>query len=295
MNKVLLANLLAAFSALGAGVAIVATRFIIDETDPATLAFLRFGIGAICLLPFLIAGFRRQSIPPADWLPIVLLGVLFFGVFSWLLNASLQYTTAAHGAVGLATMPILTLLLASMFGRETMTRIKLLSVFLAFVGVTVAVSDSLFTAPAGPNQLLGDGLMLLAAFTAAVYSIFAKPYIARYGAIFFTALAMVIGVASLAVVVGYTGGLSAWPQFSPLTWGVIIFLGVVGGAIQFASFIWALRWISASRAGIALTLTPISAFLVAWPVLGEAITIQAVIGLILIITAIFLINRPSKS
>jgi len=295
MNKVLLAQLLAAFSALSAGVAIVATRFIIDETDPATLAFLRFGIGAICLAPFLVAGFRRQKVARSDWLAILALGILLFGIFTWLFNSSLQYTSAAHGAVGLATMPILTLLLAWMFGRESMTKVKLISVVLAFAGVTVAVSESLFDAPAGGNQALGDGLMLLAALSASVYTIFAKPYIARYGAIFFTALVMAIGVASLAVVVGYDGGLVEWPDFSPINWGIVILLGIVGGAIQFAAFIWALRWISASSAGIAMTLSPISAFLVAWPVLGEAITVQAVIGLILIVAAIFLINRPSKS
>ncbi|MDP7101084.1 MAG: DMT family transporter [Rhodospirillales bacterium] len=291
MNKVLLAKFLAAFSALSAGFAIVATRLIIAETEPVTLAFLRFSIGAVCLIPFLIVGFRRNPIVRADWLPVLLLGITLFGIFTWLFSSSLKYTTAAHGAVGLASLPIVTLILAWLFGREQMSRIKIFSVVLAFLGVTVAVSDSLFAEAAGKDLLLGDILMLLATLAVAVYTVFAKPYIARYGPFFFTALAMVVGVTSLAFVVGYNGGLSAWPQFSPLGWWLLIFLGVIGGAIQFTAYIWALRWIPPSQAGIALTLTPISAFIIAWPALGEPITIEAVIGLALVLTAIFLINR----
>ena len=42
MNKILLAKFFAAFSSLSAGSAIVATRFVISDTDPATMAVLRF-------------------------------------------------------------------------------------------------------------------------------------------------------------------------------------------------------------------------------------------------------------
>ena len=56
MNKIILAKFLAALSSLSAGCAIVATRFVIPDTDPVALAVLRFGIGALCLTPFLIAG-----------------------------------------------------------------------------------------------------------------------------------------------------------------------------------------------------------------------------------------------
>jgi len=294
MNKALLAKFLAAFSALSAGVAIVVTRFIIAETEPVTLAFLRFGIGAICLTPILVMGYRRNPIAREDWLPVIGLGVMLFSVFAWLFSSSLKYTTAAHGAVGLATLPIITLFMAWIFGRESMTRIKMFCVILAFIGVTVAVSDSLFSEAAGSNQLLGDVLMLLAALAASIYTVFAKPYLARYGPLFFTSLAMLIGVACLAIVVGFSDGFSSFPPFTALNIWLLLFLGVIGGAIQFTAYIWALRWIAPSQAGIALTLTPISAFIIAWPVLGEPITFEAVIGLILVLTAIFLINRQPK-
>ena len=197
MNIVLAAKFLAAFSALIAGIVIVATRLIISETEPETLAFLRYGIGAVCLIPFLIAGFRRQPIARSDWLPVLLLGVVLFAVFPYFFNAALKYTTAAHGAVATAAAPIITLTLAWAFGRETMSGLKSFSVILAFLGVTLAVSDSLVTGEDGNDQLLGDVLMLLAALAVSIYTVFAKPYIERYGPIFFTAFMMLMIVSPL--------------------------------------------------------------------------------------------------
>jgi drug/metabolite transporter (DMT)-like permease len=45
--------------------------------------------------------------------------------------------------------------------------------------------------------------------------------------------------------------------------------------------------------GISLTLAPISAFIFAWPVLGEVISYQSIVGLILVVSAIVIMNRQT--
>jgi Permeases of the drug/metabolite transporter (DMT) superfamily len=62
-------------------------------------------------------------------------GVL--GFFPWAFSAALQYTTAARGAIGIATIPIQTLIVAAIFGREKLTRRNLLSVALGFAGIAI--------------------------------------------------------------------------------------------------------------------------------------------------------------
>jgi drug/metabolite transporter (DMT)-like permease len=64
----------------------------------------------------------------SDLATLAALGALFFGLFPWAFSASLYYTTASRGAISLATIPIQTLLVAVFFGRETLTRNKILSV-----------------------------------------------------------------------------------------------------------------------------------------------------------------------
>ena len=288
------AKFLAAFSSLSAGISIVGTRLILPETDPQTMAAIRFGIGALCLMPFLIVGFRKNPIAPADLPAIIFLGALFFGLFTFLFNASLALTTAAHGAVGLATSPIITLVFAWVLGREVMTKMKMICVVLAFLGVGVAVSDSFVATASGTDILIGDSLMLLAALTVSIYTIYAKPYIVKYGGIYFTGVVMAIGVFSLTTVSPLVGFPIRVPDFTIVEWGVMLFLGVIGAAVQFAAFIWALGRIPSSTVGITLTLSPISAFIFAWPVLGEAITYQALIGLVFVVSAILIMNRQPE-
>ena len=136
--------------------------------------------------------------------------------------------------------------------------------------------------------------MLMAALIVSIYSIFAKPYIMKYGGIYFTSVVMLIGVVCLMAVCQLIGKPVQIPDFSMIDWGVMAFLGVIGAAIQFTSYIWALGRITPSTAGISLTLAPISAFIFAWPVLGEEISYQAILGLILVIAAIVIMNRQPQ-
>src|SRR6266511_702745 len=53
INTYTLANLAAATAALSAGASVVATRLLVGETDPVTLAFYRYVIAAGCLAPVL--------------------------------------------------------------------------------------------------------------------------------------------------------------------------------------------------------------------------------------------------
>jgi drug/metabolite transporter (DMT)-like permease len=46
--------LAAAFASVFFGASVTATRFVVAELDPLTLAFLRYLIGALCLLPFIL-------------------------------------------------------------------------------------------------------------------------------------------------------------------------------------------------------------------------------------------------
>src|SRR3954453_3757109 len=92
-------------TALG-GTAIVATRFLAGAADPITIAVLRFAGRAVLLL--LLALIKREGWPgQRDWPAGIGLALLFFGLFPVLFNAALIYTTAARGALGRLTTPLI--------------------------------------------------------------------------------------------------------------------------------------------------------------------------------------------
>ncbi len=98
-------------TAILVGSAMVATRFVIDQTHPVSLALWRYLIGFCCLLPPVLLS-PRVRFERRDLLPIGLLGITQFGILIALLNYALQFIPSARAALIFATLPLLTMILA---------------------------------------------------------------------------------------------------------------------------------------------------------------------------------------
>ncbi|MBS0246688.1 MAG: DMT family transporter [Proteobacteria bacterium] len=286
MNRTVLAHLAALTAALSAGTAVVATRYVIGETDPLALVFYRYVISVACFAPALPLIWPRHRIEWTEYAKIAAFGILFFVLFPWAFNASLKLIPAARGAVGLATIPIQTMLVAAIFGRERLTAARVAGVLLTFCGIVAAFGTAAFGQ--GGDTAVGDGLMLLGVLCAAVYSVFGRATLMRHGAVFVTASAMAFAVLALLPVMAFGGGLTALPAFSAKGWIAVIFLGTVGGALQFSLFMWALRWLSPTTTVLYLTLNPIAAMALGTLILGEHLKPELVLGLGLVLTGIFI-------
>ncbi|MBS0561307.1 MAG: DMT family transporter [Proteobacteria bacterium] len=287
MKTNLLAHVAAAAAALSAGAAVVCTRFVIGETDPISLVFYRYLISVICFMPILPAIWPRHRLAVSDYAKIALLGFLFFVLFPWAFNASLRQIPAARGAIGLATIPIQTLLVATAFRRERLTAAKIGGVLTAFLGIVVAFGTGA-VADGASGHIAGDGLMLLGGACGAVYSVFSRATLMRHGPLFVTALAMMFAVAALFPFVAVQHGRFVVPAFSPHGWIAVMFLGTVSGAMQFSLFMWALRWLPPTTTVLYLTLNPIAAMVLGIVVLGESLTSGLIAGMALVISGIVL-------
>ncbi|MGJ5180551.1 DMT family transporter [Bradyrhizobium oligotrophicum] len=285
MNKSLAAHAAAAAAALSAGTAVVATRFVIGETDPISLVFYRYLISVICFAPILPMLWPRAGLDAIAYGKIAGFGILFFVLFPWTFNAALQYNPAARGAVGLATIPIQTLLVATAFGRERLKASKAMGVLLAFSGIAVAFGAAAFARSDG-SYLAGDGLMLLSGLCAAISSVFGRSTLMRHGPLFVTALAMAFAVTALAPFVVVKGAGAVLPVFSFRGWMAILFLGSVAGALQFSLYMWALRWLPPTTTTLYLTLNPITAMVLGIALLGERLTLELVVGMMLVLVGI---------
>jgi drug/metabolite transporter (DMT)-like permease len=186
--------------------------------------------------------------------------------------------------VGLATIPIQTLLVAAAFGRERMTTAKVAGVLLAFSGILVAFGAGAI-GDADASYFHGDALMLLGALCAAVYSVLSRPTLMRCGPIFVTALAMAFAVIALAPVVAVKDGVGL-PAFTLKGWLAVAFLGSVAGTLQFSLFMWALRWLPPTTTVLYLTLNPITAMVLGIILLGETLTFALMAGMALVLMGI---------
>jgi drug/metabolite transporter (DMT)-like permease len=279
-----------ASSGLG-GTSIGATRYLVNAIDPLAIGSFRFGIGFLLLLP--LAWLKGGRWPVRrDWLGTAGLGVLYFGLFPILFNASLIFTTAARGALALSTLPLLTMLVGAALGSEALTTRKTIGVLVAMSGVALALLSGLSTAPDGAWR--GDLLMVAAALCMALYSIWSKPLIRRCGPIPFTAVSMGIGAASLIALSWWRGSFAPVASFGAAQWSAAFYLGAFGAALTFYLWAFALERTTPTRVAISVTVNPITASAVGALLLHEPIGWNLALGIVTVFAGIWIATTTKR-
>lgn len=278
------------------GGSVAATRYVVHETDPVTLAFLRFVLSSLCLAPFVLLG-RRVRIQTPDLVRIALLGCVVYVGFPLMFNAGLQYVTAARGAVILSTVPLFTLAVARLLGHEVLTSLKLGGGALAVIGTVIALGDKAELGVDIEKVWIGDLCMFGAVIAGAIYNVLARPYLHRYPVEQVTLIGMATGTVVLFVLAVTTQDLllTGLPEISTGGWISIAFLGTLGSALAFYLWHWALERTTPSRVAVFGSLNPLAAMLLGLFILSEPITPPFLVGLIFVIGGIFVVNYVPKS
>jgi drug/metabolite transporter (DMT)-like permease len=230
-------------SGLG-GTAAAITRYLAGNTDPITLAILRWGIGFLCVLPATVL-LKAKWPQRRDWPAVAALGFCFFGVFFVLYNIAISYTTAARASLALATLPLHTMVVAALLGIEPLTMRKSVGVGIAVLGVVAALASGLSTAP--PGAWRGELIMTGAVLCMAFYNVWSRPFMQRSSALGFLTVGMGTGAAALILVGSMSGSVAVLSHFTTPQWIAGLYLGVAGGALAFILWVMALERATPTR------------------------------------------------
>ena len=281
----------AAATGIQVGSAIVATRFVVDQTGPASLAFLRYLIGLCCLAPpaLLVASVRFER---RDLLPIGLLGVVQFGVLITLLNYGLRFIPSARAALLFATMPLLTMVLAAVLGRERLTPTEILGVLSTIVGVGLALGEKALLADSGPEGWIGETAVLASALSGAVCSVLYRPYLRKYPPLSVSAYAMLASVVVLGALAAREGFFDSLPSFTAGGWLAVLFIGASSGGGYYL-WLWALRHASPTKVTVFLALSPVTATGLGALLLAERTSTTSLLGLACVAFGLWLAHRQT--
>lgn len=274
------------------GASVVATRFVVAQTAPVVLAFLRYVIATLCMLALL----RRSAFMPMvarDRWQVALLGVLFFGVFPWSFSASLTHLPAATVALVVATNPLVTLALSAVRGTERLSARALAGQLLALGGIILALPPIPQSngAPLDAGMWIGYAEVATTVLCGAVYNVWSRPLLLKYPSAVVTGHAMMAGTLALAPLAIAQGLLVHTRTITPSGWGAVLFLGTLGGAVGFGLWGFALRRSTPSRVAVFLALNPITAIALGVLLLGEPLTMRLVLALLAVLGGIQLATR----
>jgi drug/metabolite transporter (DMT)-like permease len=289
LSRRALATVAAAATGVQVGSAMVATRFVVDQTGPASLALLRYAIGVLVLLPAVLVA-ARPRFAARDLAPIALLGIAQFGVLIALLNYGLRFIPSGRAALIFATVPLLTMLLAAALGHERLGATKVAGVLLTIGGVGVALGEKALARGGDANGWLGETAAFGAALSGAICSVLYRPYVRRYPTVPVSAFAMLASVAFLAVLAAGEGFFAAWPRFTGGGWAAVVFIGVSSGVGYFL-WLWALGNAPATEVTVFLALSPFTAAALGAVFLAERLTAPTAAGLVCVGLGLWLAHR----
>jgi drug/metabolite transporter (DMT)-like permease len=235
-----------------------------------------------------------RDLPARAWGLGVMAGVLLaLHFWSWI--ASVQYTSIASSVVLVSTQPLFVALLSAAFLAENPRRGEWTGMLIAVAGAAwIGWGD--FTL--GGTALFGDALALAAALLAAIYYIVGRSLRAYvdiwtyvlvvYGTAATVLLAAVLLHPGVSLVQGYEG--RDWLVFLALALGPML-LGHTG--VNYA-----LRYVRAYLANLAVLGEPVGATLIAWllPAIAERPSSSTLVGggLILLGIAVALKRGPAR-
>jgi drug/metabolite transporter (DMT)-like permease len=274
------------------GMAAAVTRYAVTSIDPVWISTFRFGIGFMLLLPFALST-RSRWPRNTDLIATAALGVLFYGGYFVAYARALSFTTAARGALGVATLPVLTMLVAAALGKERLTLRKSLGVLTALGGVTTAMMTNLSGAPVGAWQ--GDAMMIAAMLSMSVYTIYSRPLMARSSAISYACAGMAAGATLNATIALPNNGWTVLQTMGASQWAAALFLGVVPGALGFFLWAYAVQRTTPTRAAATITVSPISAGALAALLVSEPFGIGLMVGAVAVAAGIWIASTDISS
>ena len=264
-----------AFAAMWSS-AFTSARIIVQAAPPLMTLSLRFLISGLIAVGIARALGQSWHLNRAQWRGVVIFGLCQNAIYLGLNFVAMQAVEASLAAIIASAMPLLVALLSWIVLREKLPALGVFGLVAGVAGVAVIMGARL----SGGADLWGVALCGLAALSLAIATLTVRGATSRGNVLRVVGLQMFVGAAALAVPAMALETLEVtWsPALVIAFWYTVLVPGVL------ATLVWFLLVdrIGATKAATFHFLNPFFGVLIAWALLGEALGIWDVIGVIVI-------------
>lgn len=268
----------------------IVTRLALDDLEPLVVACLRTVLAGLVAIPLLAGG---RQVMPSSHRSRKLLGISAaagFVVFPVVYTIGQQRTSALHGVMILAVLPVFTGAYAALVARRVPRPTWLVGCGVALVGEVVLIGGR--GAAAGEATLVGDLLVLASALVVTAGYVAGAMLPPRgVSSLAATLWGVVLGTAVLGPLVVGLLALDGVPQAGATAWAAVLFLAVVTSILGYVGWYWALDRGGIARIATLQFLQPVSGFILAAIVLGENVTPPIAVGGALIVAGVVVAQR----
>ncbi|MCL5990903.1 MAG: DMT family transporter [Bacteroidetes bacterium] len=228
---------------------------------------------------------EKKDIPVA-----ILLGILNIPINQYLFFIGVHLSTAPNAGLAYALSPAFVLVIALLFLKESGNWKKITGVAIAIAGAVLIMLERGIDLKS--DFFIGNVLLLLASFSWALYTILGRDFSRKYGAVYSTAVTMVIGFITYIPVYFITNEpILAVVTFNVFDWLGILYLGIMTSGFGYLIWFWALKKMEASKLSVFNNLQPVLTTILAIIFLHHQLTIPFLAGGVLIIGGVVLTQR----
>jgi drug/metabolite transporter (DMT)-like permease len=271
----------------------IAARKVFQQMPPVSLAFYRWITASVVLLPIAISSFIkdwpviRKALPYLFW--AALTGITLFNTFVYI---GAHYTTAINlSLIGTTSSPVIAVILARIFLKEQLSVWKIGGMVLCIAGVLYLLAKGNLENLIHLRFTRGDGWVLLAAASFAVYNTLVKKKPKNISPLGF--LLSVFWMGTLVLLPFYLWEVNHTPA---VDWDyklvlIILFLGIGASVIAFLSWNLAVGHLGAGRTALFGNLIPVFSSIEAALLLHEDFTNVHIVSMVLVFAGIVVANR----
>lgn len=274
----------------------LAIRVAIETMPPFFMLGARFGVAGLLMYGWL--RWRGGARPTwRQWRSAALLGGLMLFVGTGSVAWAEQYIPSGLAALLVTTVPLWMVLLDWLWkDGQRPTRIIVVGLLLGFAGVVLLV-DPITLVRHYSVDVAAGGVVFIGALAWAAGSIHARTADLPVDPFMTTAMQMFAGgiiltFGGLLFGEGHHFDVSALSLRSFFAWSYLV---VFGAFIAFSAYVWLLKNTTAARASTYAYVNPVVAVFLGWALADEPLNLRIVAAVALLVSAVVLITRHSKS
>lgn len=264
-------------------------KWSLKTTPPFTFAFLRFFLGALILLPFVL---HKLKIEKKDILYLSFFSILSISISIPLLLFGLKLAPSINAPIIASASPIFLIMASFFYLKEKIKKQIIYGTLISLLGISVILFRPLFDQ--GVNiAILGNLLLTFSVLFSIICTVYFKKILLRYDSVTLAFWSFILGSLPLLPFVIYENqppgtniSYLSLNSFLGLGYGVI-FSTVIASTLYF----WGLKQMRASEVGIFAYIDPLATILVAVPLLHERITPLYLGGTVLVFLGIFIAEK----
>lgn len=268
--------------------AFIAGKLSVREFPPVSLTFFRFLIASAIIFVILAVRERDIRIKSEDLPVFIALGVIGMIGYHILFFMALKYTSPVNAALIGAINPLVTTIFSVIFLKEKIRIVNIIAIMISLSGVVLIVTNGSLGFFADMRLNIGDLLMLVAVVCWAAYAIISKKALAKYSPIKVTSYAFLVCTVILLPFLPFESPMKFLPGTTVGGWTSVVYMAIFPSLGGYLIQQMSIKKMGPSRTSLYVNLVPAFSMVLAYFILGEAISAVKVAAAALIIGGVYM-------